>query len=143
MLEYMIFNTSPDFRNEDAGVKAAVTRMGGRWSLNYQPNISLTGSAGEKIVFTTACHQSRGRPNGNAYCLLQASANVLVFTQVAPAQRASDSVTTSTGNGSDSFDDMAHATNLAVQGGIVVAKAQKTRPLDAKSRSPWEMFRVK
>jgi hypothetical protein len=139
----MVFNTPPNFRNEDARVKAAVTNMGGRWSLDYQPNISLTGGDGEKIVFTTACHQSRGRPNGEAYCLLQASANVLVFAQVAPAQGTSDSFTMNTGNGSDSFDDMAHASNLAVQGGIVIAKAQKTGPAETKSRDPWEMFVLK
>jgi hypothetical protein len=123
-LELMIFNGGYDFAARDAQVKAAVARMGGRWSLADQPEIGVNGG-GRKISLKASCHQSRGSVNGPAFCLLPAAINVLIFSQVVPAQASSNQITTSQSGGSDSFDDMGRAASLASMGAIAVAKAQQ------------------
>ena len=132
-IEIMIFNGGYDFAGRDAQVKASVARLGGRWSLDYQPEIGLNGE-GRKISLKASCHQSRGQSNSPAYCLLSAAPNVLIFSQVAPKQASSDRITTSQTGGSDSFDDMARAGSLASLGAIAVAKAQRVQ-LDGKKRN--------
>ena len=122
-IEIMISNGSYDFAAKDAQIKASVARLGGRWSLDYQPEMSLNGE-GRKISIKASCHQSRGQTNSPAYCLVSAAPNVLIFSQVAPRQASSDRITTSQNGGSDSFEDMARAGSLASLGAIAVAKAQ-------------------
>jgi hypothetical protein len=132
-VEIMIFKGGYDFAARDAQIKASVARSGGRWSLDYQPEISLSGE-GRKISLKGSCHQSRGKPNSPAYCLVAVARNVLIFSEVAPGQASSDQITTSTNGGSDSFDDMARAANLASLGAVAVATAQKAQS-DGKKRN--------
>jgi hypothetical protein len=132
-VEIMIFNGGYDFAARDAEVKASVARLGGRWSLDYQPEMSLNGE-GRKISLKASCHQSRGKTNSPAYCLVAVAGNVLVFSQVAPNEASSDRITTSTNGGSDSFDDMARAGGLASLGATTVAAAQKAQS-DGKKRN--------
>jgi hypothetical protein len=122
-VEIMIFNDSYDFASRDAQIKALVTRSNGRWSLDYAPEIGIKGE-GRTISLKGACHQSRGRANSPAYCLLPVASNVLIFSQAAPAEASSDEITTSQHGESDSFDDMAHAGTLASFGAVAVVKAQ-------------------
>jgi hypothetical protein len=122
-LEIMIFNGTHDFADRNARVKAAVARLEGRWSLDYEPDLSLKAE-GRTISLKAACHQSRGRANSPAYCLLPVTRNVLVFSQVAPAQASTQAITTSTKGEPDSFDDMARAGTLASLGAVAVASAQ-------------------
>jgi hypothetical protein len=122
-LEVMIFDHAVDLATKDAKIKDAVAAMNGRWSLDDTPDVTLTNNkTGEKLKLETVCHQSRGSTNGDAYCLLQATSRVLVFTEVSPAQAASDSVTV--GEGSNSFEDTRHAADLATLGAIAVEKTQ-------------------
>jgi hypothetical protein len=122
-LEVMIFDHDVDLAAQDAKIKTAVAQLHGRWSLDDEPDVTLTNNkTGEKLKLQTECHQSRGQANSDAFCLLQASSQVLVFTQVTPAQPSSDSITV--GEGSDSFVDTRHAADLATLGAIAVAKAQ-------------------
>ncbi|MEO8753557.1 MAG: hypothetical protein ABI624_12850 [Casimicrobiaceae bacterium] len=132
-LEIMIFNGGYDFAARDAQIKASVARLGGRWSLDFQPEITLDGE-GRKISLKASCHQSRGQRNSPAYCLLSAASNVLIFSQVAPGQASSDRITTSQSGGSDSFDDMGRAGSLASLGAVAVAKAQAAPP-DGRKRN--------
>jgi hypothetical protein len=122
-IEVMIFSGSYDFAAKDAQIKASVTRLGGRWSLDYKNEVSLNAE-GRKISLIASCHQSRGQKNSPAYCLLPVARNVLIFTQVAPGEASSDRITTNTKGGSDSFDDMSRAGSLASLGAVAVAKAQ-------------------
>jgi hypothetical protein len=122
-VEIMIFSDGYDFASRDAQIKALVTRLNGRWSLDYASEIVINGE-GQKITLKGACHQSRGQENSPAYCLLPVARNVLIFSQAAPAEASSDVVTTSENGGSDSFDDMAHAGTLASLGAIAVVKAR-------------------
>lgn len=121
-LEIMIFDRGYSVAGEDAKLQAAVARMPGRWALSYQTHTTLSGK-GREISLHGLCRQSRGAPNSPAFCLLPVTANVLVFTQVAPAQPRSDSVTTGSGAGGDSFADMDHAGHLATIGATMVAEA--------------------
>lgn len=123
-VEIMIFNDSYDFASRDAQIKAAVVRLNGRWSLDYEPEMSIKGE-GRTISLKGACHQSRGRANSPAYCLLPVARNVLIFSQIAPAEISSDQVTTSQNGESDSFEDMARAGTLASFGAVAVVKAQQ------------------
>jgi hypothetical protein len=132
-LEIMIFNGGYDFAARDAQIKASVVRLGGRWSLDTQPEVSLKGE-GRKISLKASCHQSRGQTNSPAYCLLPVARNVLIFSQVPPGQGSSDRITTSENGGSDSFDDMGRAGSLASLGLVAVAKAQKAPP-DGRKRN--------
>src|SRR5882757_3212189 len=68
-VEIMIFSDGYDFASRDAQIKAAVVRLNGRWSLDYEPEMSIKGE-GRTISLKGACHQSRGRTNSPAYCLL-------------------------------------------------------------------------
>ncbi len=122
-VEIMIFNDTYDFVGRDAQIKALVVHLNGRWSLDYAPEVGINGD-GRKISLKGACHQSRGRPNSPAYCLLPVARNVLIFSQAAPAEASSDEITTSENGESDSFDDMAHAGTLASFGAVAVVKAQ-------------------
>ncbi len=119
-IEFLIFNGGYDFAARDAQVKASIIRMGGRWSLDHESEVKLHGKE-LALAVTAACHQSRGQVNSPAYCLLPVAANVLIFSQVPPAQASSDSVSTSENGGS--FDDMARAGNLASLGALAVVKA--------------------
>lgn len=122
-LEVMIFDHDVDLDAKDARIKSAVTALSGRWSIDSVPDVTLTDNkTGAKLALQTKCHQSRGQANSDAYCLLQASSQVLVFTEVTPAHTASDSITV--GEGSDSFEDTRHAADLATLGAIAVAQAQ-------------------
>ena len=132
-LEIMIFNGGYDFAARDAQIKASVVRLGGRWSLDSQPDVSLKGE-GRKISLQASCHQSRGQTNSPAYCLLPVARNVLIFSQVPPDEASSDRITTSQKGGSDSFDDMARAGSLASLGLVAVAKAQKAQ-LEGRQRN--------
>jgi hypothetical protein len=123
-VEIMIFNDSYDFASRDAQIKAAVVRLNGRWSLDYEPEMSIKGE-GRTISLKGACHQSRGATNSPAYCLLPVARNVLVFSQVAPAQASSDEIATSQKGESDSFNDMANAGTLASFGAVAVVQAQQ------------------
>lgn len=122
-LEIMIFNGAYDFAERNAEVKAAVARLNGRWSLDSDPEMSLNGD-GRTISLKASCHQSRGRENGPAYCLLPVTRNVLVFTQVAPAQASTQAITTRANGEPDSFDDMTRAGNLASLGAVAVLGAE-------------------
>ncbi len=126
-LEVMIYKGGYNFASMDAQVKAAVGRMGGRWKLDYNPEMTVDGG-GRRISLRASCHQSRGQPNSPAYCMTPVSSNVTIFSQVAPDQSSSDRVTTSTNGGPDSFDDMARAGQLASLGAIAVIKAQQGAP---------------
>ncbi|MEO7323557.1 MAG: hypothetical protein ABIW82_01875 [Dokdonella sp.] len=123
-VEILIFKDRYDFASRDAQIKAAVARLNGRWSLAYEPEVSVKGE-GRTMSLNGSCHQSRGQTNSPAYCLLPVARNVLIFSQVAPAQARSDQITTSQNGEPDSFDDMAHAGTLATLGAIAVAKAQR------------------
>ena len=122
-VEIMIFNDSYDFASRDAQIKAVVARLNGRWSLDYAPEIGINGE-GRTISLKGACHQSRGRVNSPAYCLLPVTRNVLIFSQIAPAEASSEEVTTSQSGESDSFDDMVHGGTMASLGAVAVVKAQ-------------------
>ena len=55
-------------------------------------------------------------------CLLPVAANVIVIAQTRPRSASTSRFTTSPNGGSDSFDDVAHAAQLAVVGAIPVAE---------------------
>ena len=130
-LEIMIFNADYDFAARDAQIKASVVRMGGRWSLDSQQGVSIKGE-GRNLALDASCHQSRGQKNSPAYCLLPVARNVLVFSQVPPAQPSTDRITTNPKGGSDSFDDMGRAGTLASLGLVAVAKAAKAQQTGTK-----------
>jgi hypothetical protein len=125
-VEIMIFNDAYDFARKDAELKAMVMRLNGEWSLDHEAGVSIK-SEGRTISLTGDCHQSRGAVNSPAYCLLPVAPNVLVFSQVDPDEASSDHVTVNPNGGSDSSDDMAHASILASVGALTVVKAQQPK----------------
>lgn len=137
-LEIMIFNNGYDFASKDAQIKAAVMRLNGLWSLDHESAVNIK-NAEHAISLTATCHQSRGKANSPAYCLLPVAQNVLVFSQVWPAEPSSERITTDPNGGSDSFDDMARAGFLASLGALAVVKAQ--RPADTINHASEALLR--
>lgn len=119
-LTIMIFEQDADYAARAAQIKPEVAAMPGRWSLEDNPKIGITNKrSGEKVSLETACYQSRGRPNSDAYCLVQANPRVLVLASVTPARATSDGI--NVGGDSDSYDDTGHAVDLASLGVLAVA----------------------
>jgi hypothetical protein len=119
-LDFLIYDSEPDFGGEDALLAAAVQRMPGRWHVDDQPNVSLQGADGT-IHPKMSCHQSLGDSSGPAFCLVQAGPHVLIIAAVRPAQPSTESID---GNPSSAtYDDIRHATTLAIMGVAHLASA--------------------
>jgi hypothetical protein len=120
-LDFLIYDTAPDFDGEDAQLAAAVQRLAGRWKIADRPAVSVDGPAGT-IHPKTSCHQALGDSNGAAYCLIQAEPRVLILSRVGPAQPSTDAFTED--RASATYQDTRRATALAAMGVMHVIKAR-------------------
>jgi hypothetical protein len=109
-VDFLIYDSDPDFAAEDATLAGSVRGMGGQWQISVQPRVTITGPAGP---FNPAanCRQSLGTSNGPALCLMQATTNVLVLARVAPAIPVTEAVEMEAG--SRTYQDTDRATTLA------------------------------
>ena len=120
-LEFLIYDTAPDFDGEDAQLAAAAHRMAGRWKIDDRPAVSVDGPCGT-IHPKTSCHQALDDSNSAAYCLIQAGPRVLILSRVGPAQPSTDAIAED--RASATYQDIRRATTLAAMGVMHVIKAR-------------------
>lgn len=119
-LDFLIYDSPPDFESEDAKMAVAVRSLPGRGQIEnkYHPSMTLPGSP--TMSLTVSCHQSVGDSNGPALCLVQADPRVLVASNVAPAHPS----TQATNNMDSLSSDNDRAKDLAVLGAVHVAESR-------------------
>jgi hypothetical protein len=120
-LDFLIYDSAPDFDREDALLAAAVQRMAGRWKVDDRPNVSVPGAGGTSHP-KTSCHQALGDSNGPALCMIQADPRVLIVSQVGPAQPSTDGIDSDPA--SATYQDTRRATTLATMGVIHLTNAR-------------------
>lgn len=120
-----LYDHDVDFAAEDAPLKAHVAGLPGRWTLNTEPDITVTDNAtGAKRPLPAACHQSLGARNSAAYCALLASPRAVIVVGVRPQSRSTRQIDLPA-PGSDqegSKVDVNHAETLLI---IVAGEAGK------------------
>jgi hypothetical protein len=117
-LDFLIYDSPPDFGSEDAKVaRSAHNFPGGRGLIEnkYHPSMKFPGSP--EIPLTVSCHQSVGERNGPALCLVQADRRVLVVSNVSPARSSTPAESNMTALSLDND----HAEQLAEIGAVHVA----------------------
>lgn len=119
-LDFLIYNSEPDFDGEDRLLAAAVKQIPGRWHVDDEPRVSLQ-SAGGTIHPKASCHQSLGESNSTAFCLIQGGPRVLILAVVGPAQPSTQSIDADPD--SATYQDTRRATTLAIMGVAHVASA--------------------
>ena len=125
-LDFLIYASDVSFAAEDAGMIADATRVQGRWHINEQPEVSITGPDAQKHEYKLDCRQALGNPNQLAVCMVQAAPRILVVSEVLPAQPSTESVSLND-TSSDTFQDIDHAIKLAIHGAIHVLKSLSQR----------------
>ncbi len=115
-LEIQLFDRDMKFAPLDKPVKDHVASLSGRWSLDIDPDITLTTkSTGQKAKLDGNCHQSLGNSNSPAFCAVLFTSRIFVITGVKPAHSTTTSITLAPGDGPDpNAEDINHAKELAV-----------------------------
>jgi hypothetical protein len=127
-VDLMVFRRY-DFAQLDALLKQRVAATGdGVVSLR---NTLEVEDKGRSYSPRFSCHQLRGARNGPAYCLIPASSNVVVLSQLAPLHPGSRSVDTASMN-----EDMDRAATLTGHGLEAVLSAGAAGPAAAPAGAP-------
>jgi hypothetical protein len=115
-VEIQLFDRDVPFAQRDKPLKDHVAGLSGRWSLDIDPDITVTRkSTGVKTKLDGACHQSLGHANSPAFCAILFTPRIFIISGVKPAHSSSTSVTMAPGDGPDpNAQDINHAKELAV-----------------------------
>jgi hypothetical protein len=120
-LEIMVFDQGADFEARDGKIKAAIEAVRGRFAVEHSHQTTISNpKTGKTLTLHDRCYQSRGATNSDAFCVSEAGDHAVVLAEAAAAQASSNGV--STEDGSPSFEDIEHASDLASRGALAVTK---------------------
>lgn len=120
VVEIQLFDRDVGFAAADKTLKANVAALGGNWTMDTAPDVSLTAKDSKTATkLPAACHQSLGQYNSNGYCAVMVTPRAYLASAVSPKAESTEKLTISTGNGNDPDQvDVNHAQALAIQGAL-------------------------